>query len=71
MCVGASIHARIGRLVYGAGDPKTGAVGGHFDYQDVAKHNHRIEIVAGVLEQECSDLLRGFFQQKRQSGKSK
>jgi tRNA(adenine34) deaminase len=71
MCVGAGARARIGGLLYGARDAKMGVVGGHYDFRAVAKHHHRIEIVAGVLEQDCSGLLRGFFQQERRDVKSK
>lgn len=65
MCVGAMIHARIQRLVYGAPDPKTGAVGGVFDLQAMAHHNHRIDVTGGVLAEECGELLRDFFRSRR------
>lgn len=65
MCAGALIHARVLRVVFGAFDPKTGAAGSVFDILQSPLHNHRIEIVGGVLAQECSDLLRGFFQERR------
>jgi tRNA(adenine34) deaminase len=65
MCVGASIHARVERLVFGAHDPKTGALGGHYDFQDLASHNHRIEVLGGVLEEECSGRLLRFFRSRR------
>jgi tRNA(adenine34) deaminase len=65
MCAGALIHARVQRVVFGAFDPKTGAAGSVFDILQSPLHNHRIEILGGVLAQECGELLRGFFQERR------
>lgn len=65
MCAGAIVHARVKRVVYGATDPKTGAAGSVFNILNSELHNHRVEITAGVLEQECSAMLRNFFQAKR------
>ena len=65
MCAGAIIHARVQRVVYGAVDPKTGAAGSVFDILNSELHNHRVNISGGVLEQECSTLLKDFFQAKR------
>jgi tRNA(adenine34) deaminase len=66
MCVGAMIHARIKRLVYGAADPKTGAVQSVFKLLDAdAAHNHRIPYVGGILQEECGAILKKFFQSKR------
>ena len=65
MCVGALIHARVKRLVFGAKDPKTGAVGSVFDLLSDTRHNHSIEVTRGVLEEDCSMLLKIFFQQRR------
>ena len=65
MCAGAIIHARVKRVVYGATDPKTGAAGSVFDILNSELHNHRVQITAGVLEPECSALLKDFFQAKR------
>jgi len=65
MCAGAIIHARVKRVVYGAADPKTGAAGSVFDILNSELHNHRVEITAGVLDQECGTLLKGFFQARR------
>ena len=67
MCAGAAVLARIARLVYGCEDPKAGAVRSLYQLADDARLNHRIEITAGVLAAECSDLLRTFFQQRRSS----
>ena len=65
MCIGAIIHARVERLVYGATDPKSGAVRSLYAIGDDPRLNHRLQITAGILEQQCSDLLRSFFQKKR------
>jgi len=65
MCVGALVHARIARIVYGAADPKTGACGSVFDLAANAKMNHRIEVVGGVLAEQCGALLKQFFAARR------
>jgi tRNA(Arg) A34 adenosine deaminase TadA len=65
MCAGAMIHARLERLVFGAGDPKTGAAGGRFDHLSDPAHNHSLEIAGGCLEEACSGLLKDFFRQRR------
>lgn len=65
MCAGAIIHARVGRVVFGAYDPKTGAAGSVFDVLNSDSYNHKVEINGGVLEQECAKLLSGFFRARR------
>lgn len=65
MCVGAMVHARIARLVFGAHDPKTGALGSRLDLLAEGLHNHRIEVLGGVLAEECGEQLRQFFRQRR------
>jgi tRNA(adenine34) deaminase len=65
MCVGALVHARVARVVYGAPDPKTGACGSLFDLAASGKLNHRIEVVGGVLAEECGALLKQFFAARR------
>ncbi len=65
MCVGAMIHARIERLVFGAFDPKTGAVKSVFRTLDDPRHNHSIVWEGGVLPDESSALLKAFFQARR------
>jgi len=67
MCVGAIIHARIKRLVFGAYDPKTGAAGSAIELIQSDKHNHRVELVPGVMEEECREVLQAFFRKKRSS----
>ena len=65
MCVGAMLHARLEHVYFGAGDPKTGALGGTFDLYADYPHNHRIATHAGLLENECSTLLKEFFRARR------
>jgi tRNA(adenine34) deaminase len=65
MCVGALVHARIARIVYGAADPKTGACGSVFDLAATPKMNHRIDVTGGVLAEECGALLTQFFAARR------
>ena len=65
MCVGAMIHARIQRLVFGAWDKKTGAVNSVFQLIDDPRHNHAIEWRGGLLEHDCAQLLKQFFLQRR------
>jgi tRNA(adenine34) deaminase len=65
MCVGAAIHARLRRIVFAAGDPKTGALGGSYDLQEVTEHNHRLEVAGGLLEEAAATMLREFFASRR------
>lgn len=65
MCAMAAVHARIARLVFGAFDPKTGAAGSVFDLLADPRHNHRVEIVGGVLADESSARLSAYFRAKR------
>jgi tRNA(adenine34) deaminase len=65
MCSGAMIHARLGRLIYGASDPKAGAAGSVLEVVNHPKLNHQMVVTAGVLAQECGELLRGFFRERR------
>ena len=65
MCAGALVLARVDRLVYGAADPKAGAVGSLWDLVRDRRVNHRPEVVAGVLADECGALLRDFFAAQR------
>lgn len=70
MCAGAIIHARVGRLVFGASDPRAGAVHSLYDLISQPRLNHRVEWRGGVLDTECGDLLRHFFRQRRGSSPS-
>jgi len=65
MCAGALVLSRIKNLIYGAADPKTGACGSVTNIIDNKKLNHRIQVKKGVLEKECSSLLKEFFRKKR------
>ena len=65
MCVGALVLARIRNLYFGAKDPKTGACGSIVNIANHKKLNHRIKVTKGILEKECSFLLREFFKNKR------
>jgi len=65
MCVGAMVHARIGRLVYGAPEPRAGAIESAMRAHDHPALNHRIEVTSRVLEADCRELMQGFFAEKR------
>jgi tRNA(adenine34) deaminase len=65
MCAGALVHARVGEVVYGAADPRTGAAGSVFNILASPALNHQVRITGGVLESECGDLLREFFRARR------
>ncbi len=65
MCAGAIIHARIGRLVYGAADPRTGVAQSVTSLFEEPWHNHRVEVTGGVLAEPCGEILKDFFQQRR------
>lgn len=70
MCAGAMIHGRIKRLVYGATDLKTGAAGSLLDVVHHPGMNHRIEVTAGILAEECGQQLSEFFRQRRAQKKA-
>lgn len=65
MCAGAAVWARLDRIVYGAADPKAGAAWSLYNIPQDDRLNHRCELVAGVLEGECAQLLRDFFRDRR------
>lgn len=65
MCIGAMLHARLARVVYGASDPKTGACGSVLDVAAIQRLNHHTIITGGVLAEPCGDLLRRFFRERR------
>jgi len=65
MCMGALVHARVKRIIYGATDPKWGAAGSLYNFAEDFRLNHRVEIINGVREDECRELMQAFFRSKR------
>jgi len=65
MCAGAILHARIARLVYAAADPKAGACGSVLSVMNHPQLNHRVDVVSGLLAEECGETLRSFFKARR------
>ncbi|QDF75954.1 MULTISPECIES: tRNA adenosine(34) deaminase TadA [Shewanella] len=70
MCAGAMVHARIGRLVYGADDLKTGAAGSVLDLVRNSAFNHQLSVTSGVLATECGEQLSAFFRRRRKEKKA-
>lgn len=70
MCAGALVHARLGRLVYGADDPKAGAVHSVMQVLNHPRLNHRMEVCGGVLASRCAEMLQAFFRQRREERQS-
>ena len=68
MCVGAMLNARVVRVVYGARDDKAGALGSVYDIGRDGRLNHRFEVIGGVMESECAELMREFFRARRGGG---
>ena len=66
MCCGALIHARIKRVVYGANEPKAGAVHSQLQLLELSHTNHNVDVAAGVCESECSSMLSAFFKRRRE-----
>jgi tRNA(Arg) A34 adenosine deaminase TadA len=69
MCAMAIVHARLGRVVYAAADPRTGAAGSAFDLLVSDRHNHRVEVAGGLLAADSSALLTGWFRARRGTGR--
>lgn len=65
MCAGALVHARVREVVFGAAEPRTGAMGSVFDILQSAKLNHRVEVRGGVMAEECAAIMQQFFKQRR------
>jgi tRNA(adenine34) deaminase len=68
MCMGAVINARIARLVFGTPDPKAGAAGSLYNLAADRRLNHGIEVIPGIMEEECRELIGGFFRPRRRKG---
>ena len=66
MCVGAMVHARIATVVYGTPEPRTGALGSATSAHDTPGLNHRLRVVAGVLEEDCRSVMQAFFRARRE-----
>lgn len=69
MCAGLIVNARVGRVVYGAADPKAGACESLFELTTDARLNHRVELITGVRARESAELLRSFFRARREQGR--
>jgi len=67
MCMGAIVHARVSKVVFGVKDPKWGAAGSLYDFSEDSRLNHRPQIIEGVYEDECRALMQDFFRSKRNS----
>lgn len=65
MCVGAMVHARVSTLVYGAAEPKSGAIVSAFAAHQLPGLNHRIDVLSGILEDDCREVIQAFFRQRR------
>ena len=65
MCMGAAVNARVARLVFGANDPKAGAAGSIYNLAVDKRLNHRIEVISGIMEEECRALMQAFFRVRR------
>ena len=70
MCAGALVLARVDRVVYGSPDPKAGAAESLFNVVDNQALNHRLQVTAGVMEEECRDIMKTFFRQRRKKATS-
>ncbi|AWL12690.1 tRNA(adenine(34)) deaminase [Saliniradius amylolyticus] len=71
MCAGLLVHSRIEQLVFGASDPRTGACGSVMDLAQHPALNHRYQVVSGVMEQECGEILKRFFRLRREQQKAR
>lgn len=70
MCVGAMLHARLARVVYGASDPKTGACGGVLNVPAIDQLNHHTTVLGGVMAEECAARLQQFFRERRHAARA-
>ena len=69
MCMGAALNARIARLIFGCFDPKAGAAGSLYDLSADDRLNHKIEVISGIRERECRELIQEFFKERRLENK--
>ncbi|MGN1357463.1 MAG: tRNA adenosine(34) deaminase TadA [Succinivibrionaceae bacterium] len=69
MCYGALIHARIGRLIYGAEEYRTGAINSVFNFSNNNLINHRFQVTSGILKEECAAIMQEFFRKRREEQK--
>lgn len=65
MCAGAMLSSRLGKLIFGAREPKTGCAGSLYNILSDSRFSHKIEVKEGILEKECSDLMKDFFKERR------
>jgi len=65
MCMGALVHARVAKIVFGASDPRWGAAGSLYHFAEDNRLNHQPEVIGGICRDKCSDLIQGFFREKR------
>lgn len=69
MCAGSFIHARINRVIFGAGDSRNGALGTHLNVNNFTSFNHKVEIIPHILQDECRAIIQNFFREKRLQSK--
>jgi len=67
MCIGAILQARMDKLVYGAKSPKAGSVGSILNVLDNERYNHKVEVVSGIMEKECGEIISNFFAELRKN----
>lgn len=65
MCVGALVHARVSKVIFGAHEPRTGAAGSVFDILQSPAHNHHVQVQGGLMQEECAAIMTGFFRKRR------
>lgn len=71
MCMGALIQSRVSKLIYGARDPKFGGARSLYELSEDTRHNHRFEVIEGVLEEECASIMKEFFRMRRRENKER
>ena len=71
MCAGAMVNCRVGRLVFGCGDSRTGAAGGCINITSLPGALHMVDVTSGVLEDECLEMIREFFRRRRKEADDK